>query len=88
MNAGRLEGRGFFLDIDMNILRQLAAFTTGTDWCPVCDSEIIVTEAGYHACKSPTCSVVVDYTRGVWRFGGESRLRQLPGLAGINSSAT
>lgn len=67
----------------MNVMRKLIAWFAGEGWCPSCESELMEDEAGYHHCKSETCSVVVDYRKGGWRYGGESELRRLPGVAGM-----
>ena len=48
--------------------------------CPSCDGRIKATD-DHHECRS--CGAVVVLSRSGWRFPLESRLRALPGIAGI-----
>lgn len=59
---------------------RILAILFGEGQCPACEGDLHQHEAGYHVCE---CGVVVDYARGAWRYAGESKLRQLPGLGGM-----
>jgi hypothetical protein len=61
-------------------MRRFVAWFMGEGWCPSCESQLTETEAGYHSCE---CGVVVDYSRGGWRYARETELRRLPGMAGL-----
>lgn len=60
---------------------RILAWFFGEGDCPVCGDALTAHEAGYHLCT--TCDVVVDYTKGGWRYHGESKLRRLPGVIGL-----
>lgn len=62
-------------------MRRLIALIMGEGRCPNCEGGLRSHEAGFHVC--PNCSVVVDYSKGGWRFAGEPVLRRLPGVAGL-----
>lgn len=63
--------------------------------CPHCDGRLKPV-ADHHECQGWTdkhgshheCGVIVVGHRGGWRFPLESRLRALPGLAGLRFRAT
>lgn len=53
--------------------------------CPHCGGRLKPVDGEHHECD---CGVIVVAHRGGWRFPLESRLRALPGLAGLRFRAT
>ena len=63
------------------IARLLARLVRGLDGveCPNCGRQMRELEVEVYECR---CGAVADPGRGGWRFGAETRYRQLPGVLG------
>lgn len=58
------------------MLRLIARIFGAWGWCPGCESDLELHEAGYHICTG--CGAVINYAEGTWNYAGESEPRALP----------